>query len=103
LKRVKDLLTPWPPGVWVSSYSGLDPTSPNLESAVVTEATAEGHYIHLYISDHGHTYSVAISIPVGEDTAEVSRAISAARGKTLNETGDLVLKQAPNPGPQADG
>jgi len=61
-RRVRDVVTFWPPSSWVSSYGGTDALTPRPSTAVIAAVQKRGQGVWLQVEDGGRSFSTVIAI-----------------------------------------
>ena len=89
-RRVREVVTFWPPSSWTSSYSGTDALTPG-PSAIIAAVRRSELGVSLRVRDGDRFFSTAFAIEDPERLADLVTTLEGAEGLSLEEAGDLVL------------
>jgi hypothetical protein len=90
-RRVRDVVTFWPPSSWTSSYAGADPLTPRLSKARIVAVRGRKQGVSLQVEDGGRLFSTVLIIEDAESVSDLVTTLDRAKGLSLEDAGDLRL------------
>lgn len=89
---LRDIAAVWPPTVWVSSFSGNDPLSPNPIEALIQSAQAGTEGVRLTVTEGGREFSTTILLDDDPLRRSVAATLAALRGQPLSQAGEQQVE-----------
>lgn len=91
--QIRDVIKPWPPNSgWTTSYQGTEILTPNPAQAVVSSARAESKGVYFAVAEGDRQFSTVLLLDSEALIQLVTKALTSAHGKTLDEAGAESLE-----------
>ena len=85
-RLLSQVITPWPPSCWTSTFSGRDALTPDVATSLIAEVTLRRDAIRLSVKNQDRLFTAAIHLD-GSVRVPAFEALKRMNGRTLAEAG----------------